>query len=423
MKKMIAPFILSSFALWADAIPLDNIYSLKEELNKDEQEIARIKEELHSLQEKRKELITTLSRAAIEKQRNIKSLEEKILGQSICTPCKAPEPQVEESLECLPLIFSYRPELHESAFTLRGELLYWTAEEGALIYALQNVPSTPLNQFQGLVGNLERTPFDWNPGVRVAAGYRFCPKYWEVEGQYTYIKIDGSTHISAPSEALKYLTPTWGRGGNFFTTQAPSTIELTTQIADLYLAKRFLLDDNLLFRLMMGLTGSWIDQEWKFNYYGLNNAAAKYNSEWAFSGGGMRLGLDIDWYIGKGFSLFGKATVASLIGFYKNNIEGINQFNQNDLSPVKVQDSHYNDQRLAYNTQFLMGPMWGKMISFWGIEVFAGYELNTWFNIQEQYLETEENASFQNLFQSKRTIINRGQLGFQGFSGYIKLIF
>jgi len=409
MKTPFSLLLLTPLLLAAQDLSLDDIMNLRDELNKDRETIERLQHELEELQAVRAATVSELENQYQTKAEIAKELQNQVKPQESCCPCPATD------------ITCYRAPIKQSAAIVSVDFLWWTAEEGALSYAVKGQPTPPSGQNIGQSGDLEKSKFDWDPGVRASLAYRFCPSFWETELEYAYININGSNAFNAPSDLTRNLTSTYLKGGQFVISRAPSHLDLTHQTAHLALARRFLFEDHLILRLSMAFTGTWIDQEWEFQYQGTGGIKVKHDHDWSFKGGGMRLGFDTDWYIGKGFSLFGKVSGASYIGFYKNEIKAhTNNANTIFLEPYDIQDTTYSDQRLVNNLQFLMGPRYGQQVSWWGFEIFAGYELNTWFNLQEQ---SQSAIEVNSPLITRPTILSRGILGYQGFTGQLKFTF
>ncbi len=327
--------------------------------------------------------------------------------------CCCPQP--------LPPIVCYRPNVEESTSWIRGEILVWTAEAGTLDFVIPNFPvsSTPLGQ----TGEVEEAKFGWDPGFRVEVGHRFRPDFWELALQYTYINIDGTDSFSRPSDPTRVLMPTKDNVSTQATDSARSKVDLFYNVFDLMLARSFLPTKQLIVRPTMGLTGTWMDREMDVKYNGVGSPSNETHNrdKWEFHGGGMRVGIDLDWYIGSGFSLFGKSSLAALIGYYKNTFEADTNNAGSNLPPATIENAKYDDQRIATHLQMQMGPQWGKMWNDVGILIFAGYEVNAWFNVEEMRYSNPTNTT--STITPRHTVINTSTLGMQGFVGKIQLNF
>lgn len=296
-----------------------------------------------------------------------------------CEQCEAePEPCCPEHLF-----------VERSQFFVTGEFLYWTAEVPNLHYALQQ--GSPF--FSTLqTGDFEIQDYDWKPGFRVAIAYYRCPKYWEANAEYTWFHDKGTDSVGP------FLRPTRETPGLIPPFQsASSSIELDYQIGDLFVDRVFDPNPHLRLRLIGGITGGFIQQDWKFSYTDALSATQNFKEKWRYWGVGLRTGLRADWFWGCQFYLTGKTTFATIVGRYKNTENQILTSDGTILS-----NSEYEDTRFAYNVQFLLGPSWQVPCDCWSFELFAGYESNIWFNLHERYraLLSTEAASTEVFFAS-----------------------
>lgn len=304
----------------------------------------------------------------------------------------------------------------DSSFMVSGEFLYWTVSEGALDYAIRmRGPSWgPSDSYAQ--GDMERAEYDWNPGYRLAFGYYRAPNFWEADCQWTQIHIEGKTHHTRPPEEEgRYMTATWPQ---VFTTplvKATSTIHFHYQVADLIANRVFHPFDNphLRLRLSGGLKGVWIHQGWRVQYMDGANAQTSVNNKWRYWGFGLSAGIAFDWFWGKDFYVTGRATTSLVSGHYHNHAkQETNTIRQvGDDTSVPIRDVRYKDYRLAYSAQFLLGPSYQKCFTNWRMELFAGYEMTIWTNLQEIYRSTASSAS-----EPKETWINKGLIALQGLT-------
>lgn len=362
------------------------------------------KEELIEVQEQ-------LFIAQAQNQQYQQTMQQQQMQSQVCQPCVEPSP----------IIFCWRPDTEQPTSWARGEFLMWTAEAGDLDYAIRNFP-VPQSSDVGQIGEVEESKFGWNPGFRVALGHRFRPDFWELEAVYTYVNIDGSTKVSDPAASNRVVAPTLPSVSAQDTILASSCVNLYYSVFDLKLARSFLPSKRLIIRPQVGLTGAWIDRDFNVTYSGNGFPANKVKNrlEYEFSGGGMRVGLDADWYLGSGFSLFSKASLAAVLGYYKNTTETSTNNATTVNPPANIEDSRYDDNRIVTHIQVQLGPAYGKVWNDMGILLFAGYELNAWYNVEEVRTATTLSSSS---MAARRTLINDSTLGLHGFVGKIQVNF
>ena len=291
-----------------------------------------------------------------------------------------------------PAIYDYRMPIEETAVLVGAEFLYWTVEESSLNYAVDGT---------GGKGITKHGDFDWNPGVRAHLGYRFRRDFWEVVGQYTYFHTNGSDSTGAP---LTTAFPSLNIGT---VSRATSGLSFDYQGVDLYLARRFLVSKALILKLMMGATGAFFDQDWTVKYFGTE--VTKIRNDWRYSAGGIRFGLDSDWYLGRGFSFVGLGSLAGLVGNYKNDTFI-------GKPSMVFQNTRLSDTRGVFHVQMRLGPSYGKRFERCAFQIFATYELNVWANLQEMLQATGTTSTF-------RIIQQQSNVGLHGLTAGIHFSF
>ena len=262
-----------------------------------------------------------------------------------------------------------------------GELLYWRADAGALEYAFQYNQSATvgIGTTYGL-GDYKIADYDYDPGFRVAFGWYNAPDFWQLYGQFTWMRITGSDSENRTDVAAEPLV------GAFFQNailgaelqSASSKLKLNHELGDVLVSRVFITNPHLRLRLFGGFTGGRIKQRFNVTYTDTNALSERIFNKWRFIGIGFRLGLDIDWFWGNNFYLTGKLSTAPLVGRHKNygRITA-------DTSGVELQDIRYSKYRGAYNVDAYVGPSYQKSFDCARMEIFAGYELNGWFNVHE----------------------------------------
>ena len=83
---------------------------------------------------------------------------------------------------------------------------------------------------------------------------------------------------------------------------------------------------------------------------------------------------------------------------------------------------HFSDVRPTFTIQGIFGPSWQKNFCSMRAEVFAGYEINTWFNLQEMYRSGggTVNGSPEN---AKQTWLSNAAIALQGLTTRVTLDF
>lgn len=304
----------------------------------------------------------------------------------------------------------------DSAFLICGEFLYWTVSEGALDYAIRmRGPSWgPSDSFAQ--GDMERAEFDWDPGYQLSFGYYRAPNFWEADFVWTYIHVKGSNHHNRPpAEENRFMTSTWPQIFTSPIEDASTSIHLHYQMADLMANRIFHPFDNphLRLKLIGGLTGVWMDQTWKILYRDGLGSSTSVDNKWRYWGFGFKAGIDFDWFWGKDFYVTGRALTGLVSGHYHNH--GKQETNAilqaNDDTSLPVRDLRYKDYRIAFTSQFALGPSYQKSFTSSRMELFLGYEMTMWTNLHEVFRSTTSSAS-----EPKETWINSGLIALQGLT-------
>jgi hypothetical protein len=309
-------------------------------------------------------------------------------------------------------------ETEENKFDMRqkifgsAEFLYWTVQEGALDYAIHMKNPAPAAPIFG-TGNYKIANFNWAPGFRVVAGFYRAPHYWEVFGQYTWFYAKNSNRTFAPSGAGEFLNATWAEMTTPPLHSAESHIDIHYHVGDLLVTRVFDPNPHLRMRWVGGMTTAFIDQNWKIDYNNFLGGFDHIKSKWKFAGGGLRLGITVDWFWTGEIFLTGKASIATLVGAYHNRAKQTT--NAAGFDPdVPVRNVLYNSPRFAFHSQILLGPSYQTSFcrpGLWDFELFVGYEFNAWFNLQEVYRTGLSTGGF-----AKETNLETGVLGFHGAS-------
>lgn len=220
----------------------------------------------------------------------------------------------------------------------QGEFLFWTADVGNLSYGLKSAVqsrNSSVNPNQtGLVDKKkEEFNWGWDPGVRAKLGVISDYDGWDFLSSWTYFYTSETTsktvepfhsndfgNVNNNPIGTEVFSSSWfvfNDQTRFNKLKAKASI-LFNQI-DLNQGRNFWISDYLSIRPFMGVRGYWTRL-----YFHLNGsrsigsdigaadamARAKQNS-WAV---GLLSGLNTDWHLGCGFSLFGEFDFALAYG-------------------------------------------------------------------------------------------------------------
>lgn len=295
------------------------------------------------------------------------------------------------------------------------EFLYWKVKESSLEYAVKMDHAAASTSPVFANGNYKIAEFNWDPGFRASFGFYRAPHFWEMFWQYTWFYTKGSNHSRHNLASNKFINSSWETITSAPLSDATSRIDFHYQVGDYLVTRVFDPNPHLRMRFVGGITAAFIDQCWKVNYFNFTNDFDEIKNKWRFVGGGLRLGMTVDWYLSWELYFTGKASLGTLIGPYKNQARQRTSISTGGYDPnIPIRDVTYNDARVAFNSQILLGLSYQNTFgecSPWDLELFTGYEFNGWFNLHEVY---RSSFSAPNAF--KETNLNTGGIGLHGYT-------
>lgn len=289
---------------------------------------------------------------------------------------------------------------------VHAEFLYWSVIEAALDYALKmEHPAPPGTSWAS--GEVKNAEYNMDPGFRVSVGFYNAPKYWEVRGQYTRITNRGFESANKPIPANEFLDGTFPQVFTDNMTGAHSTIHLNYNVFDLLADRVFDTNPHLRLRFMGGPTAAWMNQDWRVQYHDGSGNSTTIRNQWHYIGGGLRAGIQSDWFWGNNMFVTGLVTTAALVGQYKNEAKQT----ATTVSSWPVRDEKFEDVRPTFTAQVLIGPSWQKNYPRNRVELFLGYEMTAWLNLQEIRRSSSGVANAE-----KETWITSGMLALYGLT-------
>ncbi len=278
---------------------------------------------------------------------------------------------------------------NQEVFSVHPEFLYWTVRENVLDYAIvqQNPEWGPTDFYAN--GHYKKAHFSYDPGFRVSISYFKAPMY-EIWAQYTWLYSHSSDSAFKPAQDDLFLDSTWPSIPQPLLS-AHTNVKLHYNLGDVFFTRVFIPNSHLRLRILGGITGTWMNQDWNIKYNS-EDYQSNIKNKWDFWGVGFRAGSTVDWFLEFteiDLYLTAKATAAILLGRYHNHglqrttfqPEPTDMYN----TSVPIRNAYYEDTRAAYQVQFLVGPSWQKNFDSCRVEVFAGYEMTAWFNVLEVF--------------------------------------
>lgn len=318
-----------------------------------------------------------------------------------CDPCYIPDGEPDLFKRCDQIVSSH------------AEFLYWTVIEGDLDYALKMRSDAwgPTNSYAQ--GRFEKATYGFDPGFRLGFLYFRAPHYWEVRWQYTRMTNRGTNHSSKPTPGNQFLTGTWPQITNQPLAGIKSEIHLNYNVFDWLITRVFFPNPHLRLRVLGGACTVWMDQDWKVRYSDSTPNTTTIRNKWHFVGAGLKSGSMADWYWTGDLYMTAAGYFGVLVGNYSNHARQTTTFQPtvNDDTSVPVRNASFHDTRPTVLMQMMLGPSYQKNFPCNRIEIFAGFEMTSWFNLQEIYRSTSGSPQ-----DAKETWINSSLMALYGLS-------
>jgi len=248
-----------------------------------------------------------------------------------------------------------------------GEFIYWDQVSDQLDIGTINITNTTPQEFEIL-----KFKSDSQMGFKVGVGTYFKRDYWDLFAQYTRLHKTENTIFDPSSKTGTFNTSWFYTNTNQFTlstitTDIKSTWKIDLDKIDLELGRSYYLGNSLILRPFASLSGHSIDQKYDLSLTTtqLYSSSTK-NDSWSI---GPRFGLSTNWFLYKGFNLFGYIAFSLL--YAENKISGLGDENQVGYVLKKI-----NRHILRDVEEFKLGFAWGSYFTHnkWHFNLSLAYE-------------------------------------------------
>lgn len=176
-------------------------------------------------------------------------------------------------------------------------------------------------------GDTQGLNYHWSWGFRVGLGYAMEHDKWDIYLDWTHFDSHAKKSNSAPAGGAIFpalMIENVNNPGStpYIANSAKAHLDLGVNLVDLELGRAFYVSKWLSLRPSIGLRSAWLDMPLNIFYSGGTIPSEfsgikmrGYNSFWGF---GPRIGLNSQWGLGMGFSLFGDLYGALLYGISKD---------------------------------------------------------------------------------------------------------
>ncbi len=309
-----------------------------------------------------------------------------------------------------------RPQVRDGAdLFLFGDLLVWNAHENGLPVAVVN-KNANFNLSNSEVKNIHS---EWDAGFRVGIGYNTPHDGWDLNLSWLRFHTDGHKRIHAHSN--RFIFPTRNHPQDHLAFQAScqkahSHWKMHLDQLDLDLGREFFVSKWLTLRPHFGVRTDWINQKWETNYRNFafsptpNKLEVEYKDNWW--GLGLEGGLDTQWGLGSGWSLFGNLTGAIVYGFHAIDVDDVDSPAQNNTTSKGKFVDLDNSYRISHPIlDLVMGLRYDHMFSNdrFHLGLQLGWEHHVYFS-QNQFPVFVDDVSLGSI------VSNQGDLTLQGWS-------
>lgn len=322
-----------------------------------------------------------------------------------------------------------RPQVRNGAdLFVYGDLLYWKANENGIPLAVVNKQSS-VNLTHSKVENLRGK---WDVAFRVGLGYNIPHDGWDVSLSWLRYNSHGHQkhiHSKANRFIFPYLPPAADPIADRNTcASAKGRWGVLLNQLDLDLGREFFVSKWLTLRPHAGLRTDWIEQRAKGEYHNFSallplpsEVEAKYKDRWW--GIGIESGLDTQWGLGSGWSIFANLAAAILYGEHTIKVKDEDEpaFDNGSASSlpngvfVKLRDKAWVAHPIL---DLQLGLRWDTLLA--NDHLHLGIQLG-WEN--HVYFSQNQFPIFSVVFNLGKFFANQGDLSLEGWTLGVQLDF
>ncbi len=322
-----------------------------------------------------------------------------------------------------------RPQVRNGAdLFIFGDLIYWNSHENGVFFAVENKNSGD-NLANSEIKNVHGK---WNVGFRVGIGYNLPHDGWDID--LTWLRFTDHGHRNVHASSTQFIFPTLAHPADpiaqdDYCQRAHGHWSLRLNQLDLDLGREFFVSKWLTLRPHFGVRSDWIYQKLEAEYRNFagdptpNEVEAEYKDHWW--GIGLEAGLDTQWGLGSGWSIFGNLTTAIIYGFHDLKFEDENTPAAVNISngASSLPNGNFVDLDHVYRIShpvldLEMGLRWDNM--FCDDRIHLGLQIGWEHHI---YFSQNQFPIFTDDFAFGQFVSNQGDLTLQGWTFSARLDF
>jgi hypothetical protein len=230
-------------------------------------------------------------------------------------------------------------------------------------------------------GSIDSVEYKLTPALHTELGYRFFTN-WDLAFAYTYVHSTGSDSVqAAPGDVL---FPTLTRPGLTDTVlSASASAELSYNLYDAVLGRRFVFDEHSALRVYGGFRFADIGQNLVGQYNGGDAQQASVMTTSHFEGVGPLVGGEFVFAGWRGLHLYARASGGLIGGLSANNV-----LETNNGGSTVYTNVNYNAQKVVPVAGIGFGGGW----EYRSISIRFGYEMTQWYGLTQRVRFTDDVA-------------------------------
>lgn len=290
--------------------------------------------------------------------------------------------------------------------------LLWQAHVNGLGFAVKtDTSSVPVR-----VRNLH---FDWDWGFRAGLGLNLPYDGWDLFLDWT--RVHNHAHKTTHADTGETLLPSRVSANaikSSIAQKSEARWRSKLNIIDLDLGREFFVSKWLTLKPFAGIRTMWLHQKFNANYSNINDPNTVFaHQKCKYWGLGIHTGLNTQWGLGEGWSIFANTAFSNLYGFFSVRHEDASFNSATNVTTIALNEGSHERIGRVINDNTL-GIRYDYMFCddryHFGVDLF--WELHMFFGQNQFLLNVDDTAK--GIF-----IANQGDFTAQGFGVRLRFDF
>ncbi len=295
---------------------------------------------------------------------------------------------------------------------IQAEALMMHATEDGVFYGIKQNSSSSI-----VDGKVKNINYDWSWGWRAGIGYNLPHDGWDMLLDYTWFRSgeSKSSNENSSGQILQtWTTPTDSNAGSLVNKATGRTV-LKFDYLDFELGREFFVSKWLTLRPFVGARGLWAHRNMTVKYKGgqletegdVAKIKEKFNNR--FRGGGLLTGLDTQWGLGQGWSLYGQFALSLIYG--QQNLHEKQDSYATDGTVTRIAHVHDAWSMVRTMTDLGFGLRWDRLF------YSDAYRIRLQFGWEQHILSGfDRDINFVDDTMAGKFVSNQGDLALSGFA-------